>query len=58
LLAVAQEPDSRAALLLLAEILRAPGLADRLSEVLRPGVSESEQPDTSRRGHPPPEAPN
>ena len=58
LLAVAQEPDSRRALLLLAEILRAPGLADRLSEVLRPGVNESEQPETSRRWHPPPEAPN
>jgi len=62
LLAVAQEPDSRRALLLLAEILRAPGLADRLSEVLRPGISvkESEQPNDSRRGsgHPPPEVPN
>jgi transcriptional regulator with XRE-family HTH domain len=58
LLVVAQEPDSRRALLLLAEILRAPGLADRLSEVLRPGVNESGQPDTSRRGHAPREAPN
>jgi hypothetical protein len=62
LLEVAQVPDSRRALLLLAEILRAPGLADRLGEVLRPGISvkESEQPDDSRRGngHPPPEAPN
>jgi transcriptional regulator with XRE-family HTH domain len=60
LLAVAEEPDSRRALLLLAEILRAPGLADRLSEVLRPGANESERPDDSQRGsgHPPPEAPN
>src|SRR6266481_3575265 len=53
LLEVAQVPDSRRALLLLAEILRAPGLADRLGEVLRPGISvkESEQPDDSRRGN-------
>jgi transcriptional regulator with XRE-family HTH domain len=34
--AVAEHPDSRQALLLLAEILRAPGLEERLSEVLRP----------------------
>ena len=55
-LAVAHEPDSRRALLLLAEILRAPGLADRLSEVLQPGHSPTEQQDASRRGsgHPPP----
>lgn len=52
LLAIAQEPDSRRALLLLAEILRAPGLADRLSEVLQPGVEQnSSQPGS---GHPPP----
>src|SRR5271156_1866853 len=38
LLKIAEEPDSRAALLLLAEILRTPGLAERLSEVLRPGT--------------------
>jgi transcriptional regulator with XRE-family HTH domain len=36
LLAVAQFEDSRRAVLLLAEILRTPGLADRLGEVLRP----------------------
>lgn len=36
LLAIAEYPDSRQVLLLLAEILRAPGLADRLGEVLRP----------------------
>ena len=51
LLAIAQEPDSRRALLLLAEILRAPGLVDRLSEVLQPGV-ENSGPQGS--GHPPP----
>ena len=56
LLVLAQEPDSRRALLLLAEILRAPGLADRLSEVLQPNVSPTEQQDASRRGgrHRPP----
>ena len=55
-LAVAQEPDSRRALLLLAEILRAPGLADRLSEVLQPSGSAMGQRDASQRGsgHPPP----
>ena len=52
LLAIAQEPDSRRALLLLAEILRAPGLADRLSEVLQPGVEENS--GQQGRGHPPP----
>jgi transcriptional regulator with XRE-family HTH domain len=36
LLTIAEVPDSRQALLLLAEILRTPGLCDRLSEVLRP----------------------
>ncbi len=35
-LKIAEYPDSRQALLLLAEILRAPGLSDRLAEVLRP----------------------
>jgi transcriptional regulator with XRE-family HTH domain len=34
---IAEHPDSRQALLLLAEILRVPGLEERLSEVLRPG---------------------
>jgi transcriptional regulator with XRE-family HTH domain len=61
LLVVAQEPDSRRVLLLLAEILRVPGLADRLSEVLQPGVKASaEQQDDRRRGrrHPPPEVSN
>ena len=55
---IAEVEDSRHALLLLAEILRAPGLAHRLSEVLRPGVHEGEQPDAGGSGHPPPEAPN
>jgi transcriptional regulator with XRE-family HTH domain len=60
LLAIAQEPDSRRALLLLAEIVRAPGLADRLSKVLQPGSGESNPPEESRRGsgHPPPEVPS
>ncbi|HEY2120749.1 MAG TPA: helix-turn-helix domain-containing protein [Candidatus Acidoferrum sp.] len=36
LLAIAEVPDSRGALLLLGEILRTPGLAERLTEVLQP----------------------
>jgi hypothetical protein len=36
LLAIAGVPDSRGALLLLGEILRTPGLAERLTEVLQP----------------------
>src|ERR1700728_1966650 len=36
LLTIAEVPGSRQALLLLAEILRPPGLGDRLGEVLRP----------------------
>jgi len=56
--AIAEVEDSRHALLLLAEILRTPGLADRLHEVLRPGVDPAKQPDASGSGHPPPEAPN
>src|SRR6201998_1869653 len=44
--AIAQENDSRAALLLLGEILRTPGLAERLSEVLQP-------PRLVGAGHPP-----
>ncbi|HUL35159.1 MAG TPA: helix-turn-helix transcriptional regulator [Candidatus Eisenbacteria bacterium] len=51
LLAIAEQPDSRSPLLLLAEILRTPGLADRLGEVLRPvGVTGS--------SHPPPQSRN
>src|SRR3984893_2984743 len=37
---IAKYDDSRRALLLLAEILRAPGLAERLSEVLRPNTNQ------------------
>ena len=37
LLAIAELPNSRDALLLLGEILRTPGLAERLTEVLQPG---------------------
>ena len=47
LLTIAEVPDSRQALLLLSEILRAPGLAERLSEVLRPARGASSE-------HPPP----
>lgn len=45
--AIAQENDSRAVLLLLGEILRTPGLAERLSEVLQPKPVRGS-------GHPPP----
>jgi len=47
LLAIAEVSDSRGALLLLGEILRTPGLAERLSEVLQPGA-------ITGSGHPPP----
>jgi transcriptional regulator with XRE-family HTH domain len=47
LLTIAEVPDSRQALLLLSEILRAPGLAERLGEVLRPARATSSE-------HPPP----
>ena len=47
LLEIAQFEDSRRAVLLLAEILRAQGLADRLEEVLRPDAQQAS-------GHPPP----
>ena len=47
LLAIAQEQDSRGALLLLGEILRTPGLAERLGEVLQPRA-------VIGSGHPPP----
>ena len=45
---IAKHDDSRQALLLLAEILRAPGLAARLTEVLRPNAKQG-------GAHPPPE---
>jgi transcriptional regulator with XRE-family HTH domain len=41
LLAIAEVEDSRRAVLLLAEILRTPGLADRLGEVLSSGPQRS-----------------
>jgi len=47
LLAIAEHPDSRSALLLLGEILCTPGLAERLSEVLQPRA-------ITGSGHPPP----
>lgn len=47
LLAIAEVSDSRGALLLLGEILRTPGLAERLSEVLQPSA-------VIGSGHPPP----
>ena len=40
---IAKYPDSRKALLLLAEILHAPGLADRLGEVLRPNAEPGQR---------------
>jgi transcriptional regulator with XRE-family HTH domain len=52
LLDIARNEDSRQAVLLLAEILRTPGLAERLSEVLRPGEHATAGPVGS--GHPPP----
>ena len=63
LIDVADHPDSRQALLLLAEILRAPGLEERIGEVLRPDsprstdfpgeVPGSERRDTPNRNRPP-----
>jgi transcriptional regulator with XRE-family HTH domain len=47
LLAIAEHPDSRKALMLLGEILRTPGLAERLGEVLQPSAIPGS-------GHPPP----
>ena len=54
---IAEYDDSRQALLLLAEILRAPGLAARLAEVLRPQNS-AERSALNEQGsvHPPPDA--
>jgi len=46
---IAQVNDSRSAILLLGEILRTPGLAERLSEVLQPHAGS---------GHPPPASHN
>ena len=44
LVTIAETPDSRTPLLLLAEILRTPGLFDRLAEVLRPDKEASSRP--------------
>jgi transcriptional regulator with XRE-family HTH domain len=59
LIVVAQHEDSRQALLLLAEILRAPGLAERLGEVLRPAAhsSTAAPPAPQRRAEEPTRAP-
>ena len=51
LLAIAEHEDSRQALLLLAEILRTPGLAEQLGEVLHSGKQQG-------IGHPPPSSLN
>src|SRR5216683_1379417 len=56
LLTIAEHEDSRRAILLLAEILRTPDLAERLGEVLHPGNHQNGgQPRGS--GHPPPASP-
>ena len=55
LLTVAEVEDSRRALLLLGEILRTPGLSDRLGEVLRP-EADVDKSGQQGRGHPPPSA--
>ena len=55
LLTIAEVEDSRHALLLLGEILRTPGLAERLSEVLQPGAA-SDKGGQQRSGQPPPSA--
>lgn len=52
LLTIARTPDSRGPLLLLAEVLRTPGLFERLAEVLRPGSDAGTERQGS--GHPPP----
>jgi transcriptional regulator with XRE-family HTH domain len=53
---IAEVDDSRQALLLLGEILRTPGLADRLGEVLRPAEPDANSSAQQPRGHPPPSA--
>jgi transcriptional regulator with XRE-family HTH domain len=49
LLAIAKHKDSRACLVLLANILENPGLADRLMEVLKPETSRQEAPPKNGR---------
>ena len=52
LVTIAEHEDSRQAILLLAEILRTPDLAERLTEVLRPGLHQIG--GKQGNGHPPP----
>ena len=54
LLTIAEHEDSRRAILLLAEILRTPDLAERLGEVLHPGSHQNG--GHKGNGHPPPSA--
>jgi transcriptional regulator with XRE-family HTH domain len=49
LLAIAKHKDSRSCLVLLANILENPGLADRLMEVLKPESSKQEAPRKNGR---------
>ena len=53
LLTIAEMEDSMRALLLLRQILRTPGLAERLHHVLRPGADVGHE-GQEHRGHPPP----
>jgi transcriptional regulator with XRE-family HTH domain len=55
LLVIAEHEDSRRAILLLAEILRTPELAERLGEVLHPR-SQQNIVGQQGNGHPPPSA--
>ena len=55
LLAIAEHEDSRRAILLLAEILRTPDLAERLGEVLHHGNHQNGE-QQKGSGHPPPSA--
>ena len=50
LITIAETPDSRTPLLLLAEILRTPDLLERLADVLRPGKSAGSTPDSRSQG--------
>jgi len=53
---IAEHEDSRRAILLLAEILRTPDLAERLGEVLHAGNHQNGG-QQRRSGHPPPASP-
>jgi len=53
---IAEHEDSRRAILLLAEILRTPDLAERLGEVLHPGNHQNGGQQRGS-GHPPPASP-